>query len=101
MTVRLLIAGGVMLTMMAGCSKSKESAEDSFKESFRRSFVNSCADSAMKGGLKEDDAKGKCECAANYLVSRYSAAELSKITAADSPERKKLIEEAVKSCKSM
>jgi hypothetical protein len=99
MTARILVVCGIMLILLAGCSKSKESYEKRFKEKFKKSFVKSCTESAAKKGLKENVAKSKCECVASFLTDKYSSVELMKLTATELPESKKIIDEAVNSCK--
>ncbi|HMK56565.1 MAG TPA: hypothetical protein VK448_08015 [Dissulfurispiraceae bacterium] len=99
MNIRSLIVCTVMLLMVIGCVKSKDDEEKSFKESFLQSFIKSCTESGTKKGLKEIDVKNRCDCVGNFLISKYSAAELTKITATDSPESKRIFDQAVSSCK--
>jgi hypothetical protein len=53
----------------------------------------------VKSGLKEDQAKAKCDCVATYLVDKYSPVELTKLSATEAPSSKKIFEEAINSCK--
>lgn len=99
MTVRTLIGCCIMLTMIIGCGKSKESDEKSFKESYQKNFVSSCTESAIKGGATANDAKNKCECIAAFLVNKYSSSELIKLKNTKSPENKKILDEAINSCR--
>ena len=99
MTTRALIICGIVPAMLIGCGKADDSYEKSFKASFQKTFVKSCTASAMRSGLQENDAKSKCDCAAAYLIGKYSSAELMKLTATELPENKKIMSEAVNSCK--
>ncbi len=99
MTAHTPIACMIMLTMLAGCGKTREDREKRFKESFRKSFVKSCTESAMKKGLKERDAESRCDCVAGFLTDRYSSVELKKLTDVESPETRRIITEAVNACK--
>jgi len=94
-----LIVCAMTLLMLVGCGKTKETYEKSFKDSFKTSFIKSCTESAMKGGLKEDQAKAKCDCVGTYLVGKYSSIELTKLSATELPSTKKIFDEAVNSCK--
>lgn len=95
-----LIVCAMALLMLAGCGKTKETYEKSFKDSFKASFITSCTDSAMKGGLKEDQAKAKCDCVGTYLVGKYSSLELTKLSAnTESTSSKQIFDEAINSCK--
>lgn len=94
-----LIVCTMTLLMLVGCGKTKETYEKSFKDSFKTSFIKSCTESAMKGGLKEDQAKAKCDCVGTYLVGKYSSIELAKLSAAELPSTKKIFDEAINSCK--
>lgn len=98
MTGRILTVC-IILAVLAGCSKAKESYEAEFKKSYQTNFVKSCTESATKNGLKESEAKGKCDCIATFLVGKYSSAELTKLQISDSPESKRVFAEAVNSCK--
>ena len=96
----LMVCCMAALLMLASCGKSKEAYEKSFKDSFKTSFVKSCTESAKKGGLKEDQAKAKCDCVGTYLVGKYSSIELTKLSAAtESASSKQIFDEAVNSCK--
>lgn len=94
-----LIVGSMALMMLIGCGKGKEAYEKSFKDSFQKSFVKSCIESASKGGLKEELAKQKCECVGTYLTGKYSSIELTKLSATQTTEAKKIFAEAIDSCK--
>ena len=99
MKVGALIVCCMALLMLAGCGKSKEAYEKTFKDSYKTSFVKSCTESAMKGGLKEDLAKAKCDCVGTYLVGKYSPVELTKLSATEADSTKKIFAEAINSCK--
>ena len=99
MANRALFICIIMLVLMAGCGKSKDDFEKGFKDSFQKSFVKSCTERGMKNGLKENDVTGRCDCIAKFLVTKYSSAELMKITATDSPESQRIFDEAIKTCK--
>jgi len=98
MRVGTLIVCCMALLMLAGCAKSKEAYEKSFKDSFKTSFDKSCTQSAMKGGLKEDKAKAKCNCVSTYLVGKYSSIELTKLSTA-TESSKQIFDEAINACK--
>ena len=99
-TGALMVCCMAALLMLASCGKSKEAYEKSFKDSFKTSFVKSCTESAKKGGLKEDQAKAKCDCVGTYLVGKYSSIELTKMSAnMESDSSKKIFDEAINSCK--
>jgi hypothetical protein len=91
MPVRTFIGCYIILTILGGCDK--------FKESFKKNFVSSCTESAIKSGAPEDDAKNKCECVATFLVNNYSSSELMKLNDPKSPESSKMFDKAVSSCR--
>ncbi|MDK9716322.1 MAG: hypothetical protein OEL57_00260 [Trichlorobacter sp.] len=102
--MRVLFAGGLIIALLvsAGCGKSKENYEKSFKEGFLKSFVTSCSEGATKASssVKAEQAKSMCECMGKYMVDKYSAVELTKMSAnPDSPEMGKIFQEAAASCK--
>ena len=100
MRVSTLFVSCMALLMLVGCAGSKEAYEKSFKDSFKTSFDKSCTQSAMKGGLKEDKAKTKCNCVSTYLVGKYSSIELTKLsTEMESPPSKQIFGEAINFCK--
>ena len=97
MTVRMLIAFSIILTIIVGCEDAKKSFNASFKKSFNESFQKRCIENAIKGGVKESDAKKKCGCVAAFLVENYSFVELIKLSR-NSPESNEILEEAINSC---
>lgn len=103
MTVRalLIVSTALLMMMLVGCGKSKETYEKSFKESFQASFAKSCTESASNGpnALKHDVAKSTCECMATYLVNKFNSTELTKLSLGNSPEAAKIMDEAINSCK--
>lgn len=91
----------LIILLVTGCAPSGQSPEKEFTASFRKSFTASCIESAIKGptALTKELAQSKCDCMASYLVTTFSATELTRLSDGSSTETSRIVEQTISSCK--